>query len=223
MMDMEKLFERLLAIMETNKEDLLAKIDARLEKMDNSHKVMAAETKPDRDMEEMVCRESTETHLVMDEKMMACQEMEARQEVAEPSSVDMKPETAEERQFLVEDAEVMAVGEPKKKRRRDRKLAAERRRQKNERAQCQGGCRTKGLAAARRGTCHRAEVARKMQTDKKMPRRTTVARRMRDIFRPNTTRLAKWHGARNMSSEKFVPGTMWYEEHRKDGLQDGDN
>jgi uncharacterized protein YrzB (UPF0473 family) len=59
MMDMEKLFERLLAIMETNKEDLLAKIDARLEKM-NRHKVMAAETKPDRDMEEMVCQE-TET------------------------------------------------------------------------------------------------------------------------------------------------------------------
>jgi hypothetical protein len=35
------------------------------------------------------------------------------------------------------------------------------------------------------------EVVRKMKADKKMPRRVTVARCMRDIFRPNMTRHAK--------------------------------
>jgi hypothetical protein len=37
------------------------------------------------------------------------------------------------------------------------------------------------LAAACRGMSHRAEVAQKMQADKKMPRRATVARRMTDL------------------------------------------
>jgi hypothetical protein len=99
----------------------------------------------------------------------------------------MKPEAAEERQVPEEIAEVMPVGEPRKKRRKDQKLVAERRRQMKERAQ--DGCQRR-LAAARRGKSQRAEVARKMQADKKMPRRATVARRMRDIFRPNTTRRA---------------------------------
>jgi hypothetical protein len=47
---------------------------------------------------------------------MACQEMEAHQEEDEPSSVDRKPEVAE-REVPVEDAEVMLVGEPKKRHR----------------------------------------------------------------------------------------------------------
>jgi hypothetical protein len=113
----------------------------------------------------------------MDEKTMACQEMEARQEEEEPSSVDRKPEVAEQREVPVEDAEVMPVGELKKKRRRDRKLAAERCCQKHERAQCQDGCQTKGLAIARRRTSHHATVARQMQKrrDKRMSRRATVA------------------------------------------------
>ena len=46
-----------------------------------------------------------------------------------PASVDTKPEAAEIEDVPVVDAEVVPVGEPKKKRRRDRKLAAERRRQ----------------------------------------------------------------------------------------------
>jgi hypothetical protein len=56
--------------------------------------------------------------------------MEARPEQKKPTSVDMKPEAAEERQVPEENAEVMPAEEPKKKRRRDRQLAAERRRQK---------------------------------------------------------------------------------------------
>jgi hypothetical protein len=59
---------------------------------------------------------------------MACQEMEARQEEEGPTSVEMEPVAIEEEEVPAEDAEVRPVGEPKSKRSRDRKLAAERRR-----------------------------------------------------------------------------------------------
>jgi hypothetical protein len=64
------------------------------------------------------------------DETMACQEIEARQEEKKPTSSDRKPEAAEQREVPAEDAKVMPIGEPKKKRRRDRKLATERRRQK---------------------------------------------------------------------------------------------
>jgi hypothetical protein len=78
-----------------------------------SHKDTVAENKPETEV-----------------KTMACQEMEAHQE-EEPTSADRKPKAAEQREVPVDDAEVMPVGEPKKKRHRNRKLAAERRRQKS--------------------------------------------------------------------------------------------
>jgi hypothetical protein len=55
---------------------------------------------------------------------MAFQEMEGHQEEEEPTSADRK------REAPVDDTEVMPVGEPKKKRCKDRKLAAEHHRQK---------------------------------------------------------------------------------------------
>jgi hypothetical protein len=117
----------------------------------------------------------------------------------------MKPEVAQDEKVPVEVAAVMPVGESKKKRRRDRKLAAERRRQKPKNLTQENYETQKKLAVARRGTTHHAEVARKMQADKKMPRRATVARRMRDIFRPNTTRRAK--AARQIrKNDRKVPG-----------------
>ncbi|PNF20396.1 hypothetical protein B7P43_G09711 [Cryptotermes secundus] len=57
----------------------------------------------------------TEAHLE-EEEMMACQEMEAHLEEKEPTSVDRKPEAAPQREVPEVDAEVMLVGEPKKKR-----------------------------------------------------------------------------------------------------------
>jgi hypothetical protein len=120
MMDMEKLFESLLAIMETDKENFMARMDANmkawLEKADAEMKTWGEEIRSMR-------FETTNTR----KETMACQEMEARQEEEKPTSLDKKPEVAEQREVPVEDAEVIAVGEPKKKRRRDRKLAAERR------------------------------------------------------------------------------------------------
>jgi hypothetical protein len=51
--------------------------------------------------------------------------MEARLEEKGPTSVDRKPEAAQQEEVPLQDAEVMPVGEPKKKRRRDRKMAGE--------------------------------------------------------------------------------------------------
>jgi hypothetical protein len=82
------------------------------------------------------------------------------------TSVERKPEAAQEDEVPVDDAEVMPVGEPKKKRRRDRKLAAERRRQKPKTSTLENCGPPKELAVARRGTIRRAKVARKTQTDR---------------------------------------------------------
>jgi hypothetical protein len=64
------------------------------------------------------------------DKTLACQEMEARQDQEQPISRDRKPEAAQKEEVPAEDATVMPVGEPRKKRRRDRQLAAEHRHQK---------------------------------------------------------------------------------------------
>jgi hypothetical protein len=125
-------------------------------------------------------------------EMLACREMtEEHLEEKKPTSPDRKLEAAQQAEVPAENATVIPVEEPKKKRRRDRKLAAERRRQEPKDTKKINGGPQQKLAVARRGMSHRAEVARKIQANKKMPRRATVARRMRDIFRPNMTRRAK--------------------------------
>jgi hypothetical protein len=105
---------------------------------------------------------------------MACQEtMEARLEAEEPTSVDMTPEVADDQEVPVEDAVEMPVGEPRKRRRDGRNLAAVRRQKKKDRvldARCHGkeqgpaqrknGC-LKNLVAARRWTTCRAVMARR--------------------------------------------------------------
>jgi hypothetical protein len=142
--------------------------------------------------ETLACQETTEVHL----------------EEKQPTSVDMKPEAAEERQVPEENATVMPVEEPKKKRRRDRRLAVERRRQKQKISTLESCGPPKELAVACRGTARRAKVARKTPIDrmyrraamawqndkrsgKKMFRRATVARRTRDTLAPNMTHHVK--------------------------------
>jgi hypothetical protein len=101
----------------------------------------------------------------------------------------MKPEVVEQREAPVDDAEVMPVEEPKKKRRKDRKLATERRRQKPKTSTRENCGPQKKLAVARRGMSHRATVAQQKEkkTDKKMSCRATVAQRNRDIMEKNLT------------------------------------
>jgi hypothetical protein len=157
-----------------------------------------AESKPETDIEMLACQETEarqeerrasrkETAAIVEPetevKTMACQEIEAHQEEEKPTSADRKPEAAKQRKAPVDDTEVMPVGESKKKRRRDRKLAAQHRRQKPKTSTRENCGPQRRLAVARRGTTRRAKVARKAPIDRKMSRRATVARRMRDIVR----------------------------------------
>jgi hypothetical protein len=112
---------------------------------------------------------------------MACHEMEARLEEKEPTSADRNPEAAEQREVPAENATVMPVGEPKKKRRMDRKLAAERRRQEPKHTKRINGRPQEKLASA----CWNVS------------RRVTVAWRKRNIFKENLTQ-------RNCSLPKLV-------------------
>ncbi|PNF41748.1 GTP-binding protein Di-Ras2 [Cryptotermes secundus] len=133
----------------------------------------------------------------------------------EPTSVETKPEAAEHRGVPVEDALRIPVGEPKK-RRRDQKLAAERRRQKAKNSTRATGEPQKELAITSRKTSRRATVARRWRNDskeeaskgtfgcqrkklaaasRKMSRRVTVAWRKSNIFRRSTTQgnCEPWH------------------------------
>jgi hypothetical protein len=93
-------------------------------------------------------------------------------ECEKPAPVDMTPEVALDQEVPVENAAGMPVGEPKKRRRGGRNLAAVRRQKKKNRvldARCRGkeqgqaqrknGC-LKNLVAARRGATCRAVMAR---------------------------------------------------------------
>jgi hypothetical protein len=139
--DRKKDMEKMEAKRRKDKEDLMEKLDIyqaktdavllAMQVMESSHKGIVAETKP-------------ETGI----KTMACQEMGAHPEEEEPTSVDMKPEAAEQSEVPVQDATVMPVGEPKKKRRRDQRLAAERRRHKLKNSTWENGAPQKELAVA---------------------------------------------------------------------------
>jgi hypothetical protein len=97
------------------------------------------------------------------EETMACQgTMEARLEEYKPASMDTTPEVARDQEVPREDAEVMPVEEPRK-RRRDRRNLAVGRRQKKEKRILDARHREKqrDLVAARRGTTRRAAVARR--------------------------------------------------------------
>jgi hypothetical protein len=62
------------------------------------------------------------------EETTACQEtMEARLEVEEPASADITPEVADDQEVPVEDAVGMPAGDPRRRRRDGRNLAAVRR------------------------------------------------------------------------------------------------
>ncbi|PNF24447.1 hypothetical protein B7P43_G09688 [Cryptotermes secundus] len=146
--------------------------------MKTSHKELLAKLEDDRqanmkawrgEMSAMTDKWGSDSHM----ETMACQVMEARRD-EEPSSVDRKPEVAQKVEFPVVDAEVMPVREPKRKRRRDRHLAEERRRQKTKDSRREIREPQKKLTVAHRRTTRRLEVAQKTQIDQKVSRRATV-------------------------------------------------
>jgi hypothetical protein len=144
--DKEELLAKLDADGKTSHKELLAKMEAAQEKADADRAQMQemmkmlqayqAKTKAvlpaiqvtETSRKEPAAAFEPETEV----NTMACQQMEAHHEEEKPVSVDMKPEAAQQEEVPLEDAEVMLVGEPKKKRCRDRKLASQHRRQKPE-------------------------------------------------------------------------------------------
>jgi hypothetical protein len=102
------------------------------------------------------------------EETMACQEKTEAHLQGEPASEDMTSEVAHEQEVPREDAEVMPVGEPRKRRRdgrnlaavcrqkkKDQNLDAGRRKKGQKRAQRKDGCR-RNVVAARGGANHSA-------------------------------------------------------------------
>jgi hypothetical protein len=195
-------------------DDLMAKLDANQAKADADRVQMqefmktlqAYQAKTDAvlpaiQLTQTSRKETTAVIKPNEVETMACQGMEARQIEEKPASLDKKPEAAQQEEVPLDDAEVIPVREPKKKKRRDRKLAAEHRRQKTKtspRENC--GPQTR-LAVTRRGTTRRAKVARKMQADQKMSRRATVARRKRDIVKSYLPQ-EKCHSRRGLTTSR---------------------
>jgi hypothetical protein len=138
MMDMEKLCQILLAKMEADKEEMKADRKADMEEMEANQKKdredylaiwdtdrkawredMASEIEAWREEIRSMQSETANTRT----EMIACQEMEACLEEKELTSVDRKPEVAQQREVPSEDAIVKPVKEWKR-RHRGKKRAA---------------------------------------------------------------------------------------------------
>jgi hypothetical protein len=213
MEDMEFLKAMLAEIyanMKTDKEEMLAKIDASHKEAETDRKAYREAlneitTKIDRmdaNMEFMQERMNARHKEMMAwltgrndtrEETMACQEnMEARPEgKEEPTSTDMEPEVAHE-EVPKEDAAVMLVGEPRN-RHRDRQNLAAGCCQKKEERNLDARRRRKQqiLVAAHRGTTHRAQVARLRILFTKKTRDYHASQKKLAVACRGTTRRAK--------------------------------
>jgi hypothetical protein len=184
------------------------KMDAKTEAIRRERVAIRAETKARREMRNASRKEAAaviepETKV----KTMACHQMEAHQEEKKPTSPDRKPEAAQKTEVPAENATVMPVGEPKKKRRRDRKLAAEHHGQKPKTSTRENCGPQKRLAVARSWSSRRGKVTRHTkETDRKMTRRATAAPRKRDIMRKNLAqRPSGFPRKRLIIADKKIP------------------
>ncbi|PNF32272.1 hypothetical protein B7P43_G17489 [Cryptotermes secundus] len=146
--------------------------------------------------------------------------MEAHLVEEEPASVDRKPEAAELREVPVQDAEVMPVGEPKRKRRRDQNKG---RNMKNSTRENCGP--QKKLAVARRGTSCPLKVARQKENSRKMSQcASVVAWRRRNIFNKSWTRgnyesRMKLAATCRKISHRATVARCWRNDFKKEALQ----
>jgi hypothetical protein len=141
---------------------LLARLD---ENAETRHEEMLARMKAEREADRGQRKTDIEQILAKMEEMFAKMDMKA--------NPGMMQCVGEHQEVSREEAVVMSVGEPKK-RRRNRNLAAERRQKPKE--------RTRGYC----GTRKRVTIA-----DRKVSRRAAVARRRRDIFAQERTRVKR--------------------------------
>jgi hypothetical protein len=178
-MQLQQMMELLLAMredMKANQEKMEANRKINKEEMNANTKTMLAEMLEKLDTDSKTWREEMEASMnAWRKETMACQERaEAHLEYKDPTSPDMKasqeatetetfPETMqsieEHEEIPKENAAVMLVEEPRK-RRRDRKLEARCRKKQKERTQNKDGSR-KSLVAADRRKTHRTKVARR--------------------------------------------------------------
>jgi hypothetical protein len=156
-MDMEKLFERLTAKMDADRRTDQEEIKS------NQAKLLAT-LEADREERRVGQEKLLKEMKAWREEMTSMRNKWVNDNHNEetPTSPDRKSKAAQKAEAPSENATVMPVEEPKKKRRRDRKLAAEHRRQKQKNSTLESCGPPKELA------------------DKKMPRRATVARQMRE-------------------------------------------
>jgi hypothetical protein len=156
--------EEVLKLLKSMQDEMTKKMDASQEKSHAKLEKADADRKAYReDLKEMraIIKGWSSDLKTNQEESMACQgNMEAHLETEEPASVDRTPEVAQEQEVPRDDAEVMPVREPRK-RRQDRQLLAVGRRKKEEQ-NLDAGRRGKrrNLVAAHRGTTSREQIAR---------------------------------------------------------------
>jgi hypothetical protein len=110
-----------------NQERLLAKMDAS-QKEAEAYREDIKEIKSGQAEMRAIIKAWSSNLKINREETLACQEKtEARLEEDKPASVDMTPEVAHEQEVPLEDVVVMPVGEPRKRLRDRRNLAAQRR------------------------------------------------------------------------------------------------
>jgi hypothetical protein len=149
--------EERLAAMKAN-EEMTARMDAKIGSMHDELKSTIEEQMKDA-MQSML--NAWLTDIKNDrEETMACQETTEARLQGKPASVDTTPEVAQEQEVPREGAARMPVGEPRKRRRGRRNLAAGRRQKEERNLDARRRGRQQDLVAARRGTTRRATVAR---------------------------------------------------------------
>jgi hypothetical protein len=177
--DREYFMARMEASRKKDKEEMeaiKARTKAMREEMGTSHMEMVSECKPKTEI-----------------KTMACQEMEARQE-EKPTSLDRKPEAAEERHVPEENAEVIPVGEPRKKRCRDRQLAQK--------------------TPTDRKMCCRATVARHKRDIVKsyLPQEKCRPRKELSLLELGRATVQQWHGKVTREAARRCPiAQQWHD------------
>ncbi|PNF15259.1 hypothetical protein B7P43_G00965 [Cryptotermes secundus] len=184
------------------------------EQMMTGHKELLAKLEDDRQASMKAWRE--EMAAMRDKWMntnhnetLTCREMKARQEERKPTSLDRKPEAAQREEVPKVDAEVMLVGEPKRKRRKDPRCG-----------------RHKKLAVARRGTTRRAKVAQKTPIDRKVSCCATVAWLKRNIFRKSMSQgrfrcIVPYPPNSEVELELWVGDIIYVHKKREDGWYKG--
>jgi hypothetical protein len=175
MMESQQMIELLLAKLDenakTSQEEMLAKILARMEAREKERKaekeVREEERKAEREAREeerKAEREADREQRKADIGQILAKMEEIFAKMDMKANPGMMLSVGEHQEVIEEEAAVMPVGEPKK-RRRNRNLAAERRQKPKE--------RTRGYCGSRK----RVTVA-----DRKVSRRATVAQHRRNIF-----------------------------------------